>query len=49
METIEYDISPFKYTNTAIFCLLESATIVFVLVPIFVSTLPGARESVSRT
>ena len=49
METIEYDISPFKYTNTAIFCLLESAAIVFGLVPVFVSALPGARELGSRT
>ena len=41
METIEYDISPF--------CLLESAAIVFGLVPVFVSALPGAREPGSRT
>ena len=49
METIKTDISPFKYTNTATFCLLESSAIVFGLVPGFVSALPGARESVSWT
>ena len=36
-----------KYTNTAIFCLLESDAIVFGLV--FVSALPGAREPGSQT
>ena len=31
------------------FCLLESAAIVFGLVPVFVRALPGAREPGSRT
>ena len=31
------------------FCLLESAAIVFGLVPVFVSALPGAWEPGSRT
>ena len=44
METINR-----KSPNTAIFSLLESAAIVFDLVPVFVSALPGSRESVSRT
>ena len=48
METIEYDISPFKYTKHSDFCLLESAAMVFGLVPVFVSALPGAREPGSR-
>ena len=47
-ETIEPDISLFKYTNIAIFGLLESAAIVLGLFPVFVIVLPGVRESVSR-
>ena len=49
MEKIEKDISPFKYTNIAIFCLLESAAIVFGLFHVFVSVIPGASESISQT
>ena len=47
MRMIEYDISPIKYTNTVIFCLFESAAIVFGSVPVLVSTFPGAQELVS--
>ena len=48
METIEYDISPFEKTNTAIFVCLRAA-INFGLVPVFLSALLGAREPGSQT